>query len=102
MADNGTSSVTILLGNGDGTFTVGQTIALVNPANPTDPYTFPDAIVAGNFTSNGHLDLAVAEPWIDAVTVLLGNGNGTFTQGSTIAFGESFPLRPQHHDAGDW
>ncbi len=94
VADQSSSSVTILLGNGDGTFTVGQTIALVNPADLTNPYSFPDAIVAGNFASNGQLDLAVAEPFIDAVTVLLGNGNGTFTQGSTIAFGDGFPFVP--------
>jgi FG-GAP-like repeat len=91
VADQYSSSVTILLGKGDGTFTVGQTIALVNPADPTnpDPYFALDAIVAGNFTNSGHLDLAVAEPFIDAVTVLVGAGNGTFTQGSTISFGET-------------
>ncbi len=94
VVDRGSSSVTILLGNGDGTFTLGQTITLVNPADPSNPYIFPDAIVAGNFTSNGHVDLVVAEPFIDAVTVLLGSGNGTFTQGSTISFGESFPFVP--------
>ena len=91
VADQVSSSVTILMGHGDGTFSIGQTIALVNPADPTnpDPYFALDSIVVGNFTSNGHLDLAVAEPFIDAVTVLLGAGNGTFTQGATISFGES-------------
>ena len=60
--------------------------------------------MAGNFTSNGHLDLAVAEPFIDAVTVLLGNGDGTFTQGSTISFGEPFPFAPSSMSlvAGDF
>ena len=95
VVDRNSASVTILLGNGDGTFTIGQTITLTNPANPSNPNTFPTAIVAGNFTSNGHVDLVVAEPFIDAVTVLLGTGNGTFTQGSTISFGETFPFVPQ-------
>ena len=92
IADLYTSSVTILLGKGDGTFAVGQTIALVNPADPTNPFPYLDLddIVAGSFTKSGQLDLAVAEPAIDSVTVLLGNGNGTFTQGSTISFGEPF------------
>ena len=81
VADRSSSSVTILLGNGDGTFIVGQTIALVNPDDPTNPFLFPDAIVAGNFTSSGHLDLAVAEPFTDQITVLLGTGNGTFHPG---------------------
>ena len=52
--------------------------------------------MAGNFTQSGHLDLAVAEPFIDAVTVLLGNGDGTFTQASTISFGKSFPFVPSN------
>ncbi len=90
VADRDSSSVTILIGNGNGTFVVGQTIALVNPANPTNPFLFPDAIVAGNFTTNGYVDLAVADPFIDSVTVLLGNGNGTFSQGSTVAFNAPF------------
>ena len=114
MVDRDTSSVTILLGNGDGTFTLGQTIALVNPADPTNPSVpYPDAIVAGNFTTNGHLDLAVAEPFIDAVTVLLGTGDGTFTQGSTdlvrrdrsprrsiVAGGRGFPKQRPYRPGG--
>ncbi len=72
VADEDASTVTILLGNGDGTFNVLPPIPLANP------YSFPDAIVAGNFTSNGIVDLAVADSFTDDVTVLLGNGNGTF------------------------
>ena len=102
VADRVGNAVTILLGNGDGTFTVGQTITLVNSADPSNPYVNPDAILAGNFTSNGHLDLAVAEPSIDSVTMLLGNGDGTFTQGSTISFGESFPPVNMVLAAGDF
>src|SRR5262249_25423437 len=48
------------------------------------------------------LDLAVAEPFIDSVTVLLGNGNGTFTQGTTISFGESFPPQNMVLTTGDF
>jgi hypothetical protein len=94
VVDRSSSSITILLGNGDGTFSVGQTIVLANTVDPTNPFLFPDAIVAGNFTANGHLDLVVAEPFIDGVTMLLGNGNGTFTQASTTTFGASFPFIP--------
>jgi hypothetical protein len=91
VVDRDSNQVIILLGKGDGTFTLGQTITLVDPSDPEDPFIFPDAIVAGNFTSSGHLDLAVAEPFINAVTVLLGNGDGTFTQGATVALGSTFP-----------
>ena len=34
--------------------------------------------MAGDFTSDGHLDLAVADQLTDDITVLLGNGDGTF------------------------
>jgi FG-GAP-like repeat len=102
VADRVGNAVTILMGNGDGTFTIGQTITLVNPADPSDPFVNPDAIVAGNFTSNGRLDLAVAERSIDAVTMLLGNGDGTFNQASTIAFGEAYPPENLVLVAGDF
>jgi len=102
VTDLYSSSVTILLGNGDGTFTVGQTIQLVDPNDPTNPFLSPTSIVAGNFTSNGHLDLAVADTFTDQVAVLLGNGNGTFTQGSTISFGEFFPPQTMVLMAGDF
>ncbi len=102
VADEDTNAVTILLGNGNGTFTVGQTIPLVNPADPNNSFGFADSIVAGKFTSNGYVDLVVAEPGIDAVTVVLGNGNGTFTQGTTIAFGAATPPQVMSLVAGDF
>ena len=39
-----------------------------------------DAIVAGDFNGDGKLDLAVAEPTAtsDDISMLLGNGDGTF------------------------
>ena len=40
--------------------------------------TFPDSIAAGDFNRDGKLDLVVANYSSTAVSVLLGNGNGTF------------------------
>jgi len=59
----------VLLGNGDGTFTVAtQMIPLVESWQAT----------VGDFTEDGEPDLATVQ-WDGPVTVLLGNGDGTFT-----------------------
>lgn len=73
------NTVTILLGNGDGTFTqaAGSPISVGNS---------PDAIVAADFLNNGKLDLAVANSADNTVTILLGNGDGTFSQASNSPF----------------
>jgi hypothetical protein len=76
---SGTTSpgtLTILLGNGDGTFTA----ATASPATGNDPI----SVAIGDFNGDGKADLAVANSYIDtgelgSVTVLLGNGDGTFT-----------------------
>ena len=61
--------MSVLLGNGDGTFQPPVTYAVGG---------YPVAIVAGDFTGDGHLDLAVANRIRQRVSVLLGNGDGTF------------------------
>ena len=47
--------------------------------------TGPGSLVAGNFNGDGRLDLAVADAGSNDVTVLLGNGNGTFDDASQLA-----------------
>ena len=71
VANTGANSVSVLLGNGDGTFQPKTDIAL--------PLT-PVALTVGDFNGDGKADLAVAtdNTTQDAVTMLLGNGNGTF------------------------
>jgi hypothetical protein len=62
----------VLLGNGDGTFQTG-----VNYSAGQDPY----YVVSADLNLDGKLDLAVTNPGAGAkgyVTILLGNGNGTF------------------------
>jgi hypothetical protein len=64
--------VSILLGNGDGTF---------KPAVNYAAGTSPTSVVAADFNHDGNLDLAVANSLSSYVSILLGNGDGTFQAG---------------------
>ncbi len=80
------NEVIVELGHGDGTF---------SPANgsPITVGNFPEAVKIGDFNGDGIQDLAVANAKDDTISVLLGNGDGTFTEasGSPIPVG-SFPF----------
>ena len=65
-------TVTILLGNGDGSFTQA-------PGSPVTVGNSPGALAEGDFNGDGNLDLAVANAADDTITILLGKGDGTFT-----------------------
>src|SRR5437773_8160368 len=63
------STVSVLLGNGDGTFSTPRDFAAGNS---------PGSVVAGGFNGDDKLDLAVANLASGAFSVLPGNGDGTF------------------------
>jgi hypothetical protein len=86
-----TSGVAVSLGNGDGTFRQATGSPFSLGQNLT-------AIVAGDFNSDGKLDLAVTDAGANAVFVLLGNGDGTFQPPITVAVGN----RPLAMVAGDF
>ncbi len=67
----GGHGVSLLLGNGNGTFKPAQTI--VATGNPT-------FVAVGDFNNDGRLDLAVANgsSLTGTVSILFGNGDGTF------------------------
>jgi hypothetical protein len=77
------NSVTILQGNGDGTFTAAASTL------PTGNE--PISIVAADFNGDGKTDLAVANANSSSVTILLGNGDGSFTPSQLSPQTGSFP-----------
>jgi hypothetical protein len=79
VADGGGNTVSMLLGNGDGTF---------QPARDFATGASPQSVAAGDFNGDGRPDLAVANN-LDGgtVSVLLGNGDGTFQDASPFAAG---------------
>lgn len=75
-------TVSVLLGNGDGTFRAKRDYA-------TGPGTSPDFVAVGDFNRDGKLDIVTANYVYsgNAVTVLLGNGDGTFQAAAGYAAG---------------
>jgi uncharacterized repeat protein (TIGR01451 family) len=87
VANTGSSNVSILLGNGDGTF---------QPAVNFSAGNSPSAIAVGDFNGDGKLDLAAFQPGANgvagSVSVLLGNGDGTFQAPKTLALSQNASL----------
>jgi hypothetical protein len=89
-SNNMTNDVTMLLGLGDGTFHSAGNFGVGN---------LPFGIVAGDFNGDGHLDLVVANQGVDPIapadvtapsydlSILLGNGDGTFQPEQRISAG---------------
>jgi hypothetical protein len=82
VSDHANNQVAVYLGNGDGTFREAGLFA-------TGPQ--PWNLVVGDINSDGNPDLVVADDQSDAqgknITLLLGNGDGTFSQGTYLKGG---------------
>jgi hypothetical protein len=84
-ANSVAAPVSVLLGNGDGTFKA----AVAYTAGP-----FPLAVTVGDFNGDGIPDLAVDNfGWnvYGSVSLLIGNGDGTFKAATTVSVGNNYP-----------
>ena len=82
VANGADSTVSVLLGNGDGTFSTATNSPIPVGNNPT-------AVAVGNFNGAVYPDLVVANGGDNTVSVLLGNGNGTFQSAVPYSVGAS-------------
>ena len=88
VANYSSNTVSVLLGNGDGTFQTAQSYSVSVGGSPG-----PNQIITDDFDGDGDVDLATANVGPDTelvryqggVTVLLGNGDGTFQNASKVA-----------------
>jgi uncharacterized protein YfaP (DUF2135 family) len=77
VANETDGTLSIFLGNGDGTF-AAQTVIALPGATTSTMATKPSAVVTGDFNDDGDIDLAVTDMANSRVLILLGNGDGTF------------------------
>jgi type II secretory pathway component GspD/PulD (secretin) len=82
VANQTAGTVSILHGNGDGTFTAEPALTLPNGAGPT-------AIAVADFNGDGFADLAVVNKDANTVSIFLGNGDETFQTPTTIVTGNA-------------
>jgi hypothetical protein len=82
--------VSVLLGNGDGSFEAPLSTPVLGAQ--------PNSMVSGDFNGDGRPDLAATRFVGNSVVVLLGNGDGTMSVGATYPVG----TKPYRLAAGDF
>jgi len=72
-ANKSSQTVSVLLGNGDGTFKSAKTFSIVGFNGLS-----PSSVVVGDFNKDGKLDLVTANNLSNNISLLLGKGDGSF------------------------
>lgn len=85
----GSNTVSVLRGNGDGTFGTPQIVAIG---------TISWSVAVGNFNGDAAADLVAANTYSTTVSVLLGNGDGTFPAPLSLKVGQN----PEGLERGDF
>jgi len=88
VANQGADNVSVLLGAGEGKFSLQDNIAVGRS---------PSAIVAADLNRDGQLDLAVTNAGSNNVSILTGDGKGGFHSAASLAVGSN----PMSLVAGD-
>ncbi len=76
VANSGSNTVTIRMGDGNGGFAPGSQIGTGQS---------PISIAAGDLNNDGHLDLAIANQSGNSVSIRLGDGLGSFSGTTTVS-----------------
>jgi len=94
------TTVSVLLGRSDGTF---------GPPTSFDAYADPETVAVGDFNGDGNLDLVAVSPvcngtgGTDHLSILLGNGDGTFQKHKDLVGGETgYAPQPIAVSVGDF
>ena len=94
VANYGTNNVGVLLGYGNGTFAIPTMYSTGN-------HSLPRSVAIADLDNDNKLDIAVANYGTDSVTVLLGDGNGNFSDQNQTFFNSS-NLNPYSIAIGDF
>ncbi|MFE2728710.1 FG-GAP-like repeat-containing protein [Kitasatospora sp. NPDC059327] len=89
-----TNNVSVVTGNGDGTFAAATQFAL-------GAGTGPQGLAAADLNGDGHLDLLTSNLSTGTLSVFLGDGSGGFGTPSSVPAGVTLPSKPKLADVNE-
>lgn len=102
ITNDGSNSLSILLSKGDGTLEPARVYPITDPANssPQGSGAFP--LLIDDFNHDGDLDIVTATSVPTHISVLLGNGDGTFRAAKTYPIPSPLNVFPFTLAKGDF